>query len=197
MAKTAAKGFFLRKSTTGEESPAFVDLLIAGSATLVIGNLCRVNTSGLVVPCATGEAVGGVVAGIVSSEGINVFEAGRVQSTAISGATLTGDDTVVTASDNATNAAKNLKARVYLDPVGQLLFYNQADTALAQTNLFQMFDVASGDQVTTGSAGDANGQVQLIQLDPDGDGVTTKGLFRLNETQFLGGLDSATAKVAA
>lgn len=194
MAKTAAKGFFLRKNLTSVDAPSSVDILLAGSTTVTIGDLVRVNTSGLLVTAASGEVVGGVLVGIVDQNGVSVFSP---RATGTSGATLTGDDTVATASTNATDATKNLKGQVVLDPAGASLFYNDADGDFAQTNLFQFFDVANGDQVTQGSAGDANGQVQLIQLDPDGDGDASKGLFRINENQFSMGIDSATAKNAA
>lgn len=194
MAKSNNVGFFLRKSLIGQESPTTTDILIAGSATLIVGQLVRVNTSGFVVPAATGEVFAGVLAGIVDKNGINVFT-GRATGT--SGATITGDDTIATASDNASNAAKNLKAQVILDPAGQLLFYNDADGSLANTNMFQFFDVASGTQVTVGSASDSNGQVQLVAIDPDGDADASKGLFRLNETCFNAGVDTATAKLTA
>jgi len=194
MAKTNNKGFFLRKSLHGQEAPSTADILIAGSATLIVGQLVRVNTSGFVVPAATGEVFTGVLAGIVDKNGVSVFSP-RAQGT--SGATITGDDTVVTASDNASNAAKNLKAQVYIDPCGSLLFYNDADGDFADTNLFQFFDVASGTQVTHGSASDSNGQVQLIQRDPDGDSDLSKGLFRVNETVFNAGVDTGTAKITA
>jgi len=193
MAKTAATGFYFRKGLNGLEHPATMDILLAGSATVKIGDLIRVNTSGLVVRCETGEVPGGVLVGIVDRNGINVFSPRAAGTT---GATLTADDTVVTASTNATDATKNLKAQVIIDVSGQCLFYNDADSTLAQTNLFQMFDVASGSQVTVGGS-DANGQVQLMQIDPDGDGDASKGLFRINESQFGGAIDSATAKVAA
>lgn len=194
MAKTATTGFSYRKSLVGLEHPAQVDILLAGSATVKIGDLVRVNTSGLLVRAATGEVFGGVLVGIVDQNGINVFSS---RATGTSGATLTPDDQIATASDNATNAAKNLKGQVVLDVSGSNLWFNDADSALAQTNLFQFFDVANGNQVTVGSASDANGQVQLIAIDPDGDGDLSKGLFRLNETQFNAGVDTGTAKNAA
>ena len=194
MAKTANKGFFLRKSLIGQEAPSVMDIIIAGSATLTVGGLVRINNAGLVVPCLTTEVVGGVLVGIVDQKGVSAFSP-RAQGT--SGATITGDDTIVTASDNATNATKNLKAQVIIDPAGCLLYYNDADTTLAQTNLFQFFDVDLGTQVTVGGASDSNGQVQLMQIDPDGDGDVSKGLFRINESQFNAGVDTATAKIAA
>jgi len=197
MAKTANKGFFMREGLNGLEHVGVQEYILKASSTFTIGDLVRVNTSGHLVTCATGEAPAGVLVGIVSNSGISAFESSRVESAAISGATITGDDTVATASDNVTNTAKNLKGQVLVDVSGQLLFYNDSDSTLALTNLFQFFDVDSGDQVTVGSASDANGQVQLMALDPDGDGDVSKGLFRIAENQFGIGLDTATAKNAA
>jgi hypothetical protein len=170
---------------------------VANSTTIRIGDLVRVNTGGFVVPAATGEVVAGVCTGFVDENGKNILGQGLTNTT---GHTPTGDDTVATASNNQTRASF-VQAQVVIDVSGQILWKNKADSALAQTNLFQFFDVASGRQVTVGSAGDANGQVQLIQLDPDATGGasadTTMGLFRLNETQFNAGVDTATAKIAA
>lgn len=194
MAYTASTGFRFRKSLIGVEHPGTMDILLAGSATVKIGDLVRVNTSGLLVRCATGEVPLGVLVGIVDKNGINVFSPRAAGTT---GATLTPDDQVATSSTNATDATRNLKGQVIVDPAGTQLFYNDADGDFAQTNLFQFFDVANGNQVTQGSAGDANGQVQLVQLDPDGDGDASKGLFRINENQFSMGIDTGTAKNAS
>lgn len=196
MAKTANKGFFFREGLNGLEHVGNLEVIIAGSATVTIGDLVRVNNAGLLVTCAAGEAVAGVLTGIVTKDGVSAFSP-RAESTSIAGATITGDDTITTASDNASNAAKNLKGQIIPDVSGQILFYNDADNTLAQTNLFQMFDVANGDQVTVGGASDSNGQVQLMAIDPDGDGDVSKGLFRIAENQYGIGIDSATAKVAA
>ncbi len=194
MARTAATGFYFRKSLIGLEHPPTSNYLLAASATVCIGDLVRVNTSGLLVRAETGTAALGVLTGIVDRYGTSVFSP-RAQGT--SGATLTGDDTIATASTNVSDATKNLKGQVIVDPAGNCLFYNDSDGTLAQTNLFQLFDVASGSQVTTGGASDATGQVQLMELDPDEDADASKGLFRLAESQFGGILDNATAKVAA
>lgn len=193
MAKTAATGFTFRKSLVGLEHAAPVQILLAGSATVKIGDLVRVNNAGLLVRAATGEPVAGVLVGIVDKNGMNVFSP---RASGTTGSTLTPDDQIATSSSNATDATRNLKGQVILDPAGVCLFYNDADSALAQTNLFQMFDVANGNQVTVGGS-DSNGQVQLIEIDPDGDGDTSKGLFRIAENQYGIGIDSATAKVAA
>lgn len=194
MAKTASTGFDFRKSLSGTEHVATLDIILAGSATVKVGDLVRVNTSGYLVRAATGEVVLGVLTGIVDQNGISVFSP---RATGTTGATLTPDDQVATSSTNASDATRNIKGRVRIDVAGVELYYNDADGDLAQTNLFQFFDVANGNQVTQASAGDANGQVQLIQIDPDGDGDASKGLFRINENQFSMGIDSATAKNAA
>lgn len=195
MAVTASTGFFFRKSLVGLEHPARLDYILAGSTTVKIGDLVRVNTSGLLVRCATGEVPGGVLVGIVDQNGINAFSP-RAQGTA--GATLTPDDQIATSSTNATDLTRQLKGQVILDPGGVCLFYNKADSALAATNLFQTFDVANGNQVTVGGASDTTSkEVQLISLDPDGDGDTTKGLFRINNSQYGVGIDKGDTRVAA
>lgn len=194
MAKTANTGFYFRKGLNGLEHVGSIDVILAGSATVKIGDLVRVNTSGLLVRVAAGEYAMGILTGIVDQNGVNVFSP---RATGTTGATLTPDDQIATSSTNATDLTRNLKGQVAPDVSGQILWYNVADAALAQTNLLQMFDAANGNQVTVSTASDANGSVQLMQLDPDGDGDTTKGLFRLSENQFGIGIDSATGKVAA
>lgn len=198
MARTANTGFYYYGSLSGNSATPIPELIRCGdSQTIRIGDLVRINTSGMVVPCATGEVVGGVCVGLTDENGINVLGQGVTNDT---GSTLTGDDTVATASDNTTRA-NYVKAEVILDVAGDILWLNKADAALTATRLFQMFDVASGRQVTVSGGSDANGQVQLIRLDPDATGGktadTTMGLFRINENQFGRAIDSATAKNAA
>lgn len=194
MARTAATGFFFEQSLYGVDQPASQDIILAGSATVKIGDLVRVNTSGLLVRCATGEVPAGVLVGLVDANGTNVFSP-RASSTGVAGATLTPDDQIATASDNATNAVKNLKGQVILDPAGALLFHNVTDGTLAQTNLFQTFDVANGNQVTTGGASDTTSkEVQLIALDAAN---TSAGLFRINNSVFGVGIDKGDTRVAA
>jgi len=195
MAYTAATGFRYRKSLNANApDPIPTRIRVANSATLRIGDLCRVNTSGFVVTAGAGNPVGGVVVGLTDENGINVLGFGINNNT---GATLTGDDTVVTASDNQTKA-HYVMAEVIIDVSGQILWYNDADGSLAQTNLFQFFDCdANSRQVASGTALDTNGQLQLMQIDPDEDADASKGLFRICENQYGLGIDTGTAKVAA
>ena len=194
MAKTATTGFSFRKSIYGVDLPAAQDYILAGSATVKIGDLVRVNTTGYLVRCETTEAPSGVLIGITDRDGINVFSP---RASGTTGATLTPDDQILTSSTNASDATRNLKGQVIVDPAGACLWFNDADGNFTQADVFVMMDVANGNQVTTGVKSDANGQVQLISIDPDGDGDLSKGLFRLSENQFGIGLDSATAKNAA
>lgn len=198
MAYPANTGFRYFGSLSGQTTTPVPELIRVGnSATIRIGDLVRVNNAGHVVACATGEVVGGVVTALTDENGINVLGQGVPNDT---GSTLTDDSTLTTSSTNTTRA-NYVKAAVILDPSADILWLNKADAALAQTNLFQFFDVASGRQVTVGGASDANGQVQLIRLDPQTTGGaaadTTKGLFIIAENQFGKGIDSATAKNAA
>ena len=198
MALSASTGFRYFGSISGY-TPTPVPMLIrvGNTQTIRIGDLVRINTSGNVVACASGAVVGGVCMGLTDENGINVLGQGITNDT---GATLTGDDTVTTASDNSSRT-HYVQVAVAIDVSGDVLWFNDADGTVAQANLFMFYDVDSGRQVTVGSASDANGQVQLMRLDPEATGGATadvsRGLFRINENQFSRGIDSATAKNAA
>jgi len=195
MAYTASTGFRFRKSLIGLEHPATDNFLLAGSATVKIGDLVRVNTGGLLVRCATGEIPCGVLVGIVDQNGINVFSP-RAQGTA--GATLTPDDQVATSSTNATDATRKLMGQVSVEVAGTNLWFNDADNDFTISNLFQTFDVANGNQVTFASASDTTSkEVMLYAIDPDGDGDASKGLFRIANNQFGVGVDKGDTRVAA
>lgn len=198
MARTAATGFYYYGSISGmTTTPVPMLIRMGNSETIRIGDLVRINTSGLAVACASGAVVGGVCTSLTDENGVNILGQGITNDT---GATLAGDDTVTSSATNSTRA-NYIQVEVIIDVVGDILWFNDADATVAQTNLFQFFDVASGRQVTVGSASDANGQVQLIRLDPEASGGATadvsRALYRINENQFSRGVDSATAKNAA
>jgi hypothetical protein len=183
MARTNSKYFEYRKNLLGVgSSPTPLKILVDNSTTLKVGQFARVNTAGYVVAAGVGNPILGLVVGLIDNNGtpVNSFQYGGN-----TGHTNSGDDTVVTASDNRSRALA-----VYAEiavAVDSILFYNDADGDLAQTNLMQLFDVAStSDQVATGGASDTNGQLQLVELNPDNDGDLSKGLFRVAEPQLLG-----------
>jgi hypothetical protein len=187
MARTNSKYFEYSKNLSGIPSaPTPVKVKIANSTTLKVGQMVRVNTSGFAVAAGVGNAILGQLVGLIDNDGTPVNSYGYNGAT---GHTLSGDDTVVTASDNQSRAvAVYAEIVVATEPI---IFKNTASAALAQTNLFQLFDLAStSDQVDQGTASDTSGQMQLIELDPDN---TSIGYFRVAESQLLGYHANATA----
>ena len=134
----------------------------------------RVDTDGLALRAAATESIAGVVAGVVTQDGTSVTpDAGTTN-------TWTFD------SDNSTAATKKLKVRI-IPALPDYLFFNDSNTAMAQTNLFQYCDIADQDQADTSGPGDAStAQLQIMELDPDKDSDLSKGLFRIVETQIQG-----------
>lgn len=204
MAYTAGTGFRYWKSLSGNmAAPTPLPFRIANSTTLRVGDAVRVNTAGFLVTAGVGAAIAGVLQGFADENSINPFSLGYGSRT---GSTLTGDDTLATSSTNQTRA-DYVVGLVIIDPVGDILWQNDADADQALTNLFQFFDSDStGRQITQSTAGDANGQWQLILWDPRGISFepnnpvaadASQGAYRINENQFSGGLDSATAKNVA
>ena len=192
---TSIYGFSFRKSLVGVDSPAVMEFIIEDSSTVTIGDAVRIDTSGYLKRAGAGYPVGGIVVGIVDQGGINIFSP---RASGTTGATLTKDDTVAVSATNTSDATRKIKAQVILSPAGYVLFYNYANDVLAQTNLFQFFDVTStSGQIDVSTASDTSGQFQLIQLDPDGDGTTYKGLFRVMENQLALTIGNSTAIVSA
>lgn len=194
MAKSSSTvyGFSLHRGLAGVENPTSLDFVIKDSSTITIGDPVRLSTDGYLKRAAAGEAVLGICIGLVDKDGLNVFSP-RAQGT--TGATLTPDDTVAVSSTNSSDATRKIKAQVVLDPAGLLVWKNTVDSALAQTNVGQLFDVgATVGQISVSTASDSNGQFQLVALDADS---TTVGYFRLVESQLAVGIDQGTAKVSA
>jgi len=134
MARSATTGFFLRGSVYGQDPAASRDYIMANSVTVKIGDALVMNDAGFVRRSAAGEPVLGVCTGIVDRNGTNLF---TPQASGTDGSTLTEDDQVAVSSTNQSDATRNLKAQVQLDPAGVLLYYNDADGDLAATNDLQ------------------------------------------------------------
>jgi hypothetical protein len=135
----------------------------------------------------------GIVTGLYDQTGnVSVFSP-RIPGTALAGATVTPDDTLATASDNRTNTQKQLVVSVLIDPVGAILYENTAttNTALAQANIGSFYNLSSTNagQIDSTTASVTSGQFQLISLDPDNDGNTAKGLFRICQDQLPNGFN--------
>ena len=179
---TSVKGFDYRKSLRAGENYVKLQFLLDDSAEFTLGDMVRIDTDGLLVVNGAGNTIFGKLDGIVDLNGINIFSP-RAQGTA--GSTLTPDDTITTSSTNSTDATRKIKGEVIIDPAGLNLYYNDSNGTLAQTNVGQCFDLTStGDQVDQATATDGTAQMQLLQIDPDGDGDASKGLFRIVENQY-------------
>ena len=182
MARPTGVFFDYSKNLSGNLStPTPLKVIVGNSATLIIGDSMRVNTSGFAVCSAAGDAVLGILVGLIDNDGIPVLGFGYTGDT---GHTKTDDMTVVTSATNQTRARK-VYAEILVG-LPDILFYNDASANLAQTNLFQFFDHdADANQIDQATASDTSGQFQLIQLDPDNDGDLSKGLFRVAEPQLM------------
>ena len=164
--------------------------------------MVRINTSGLLVANGATNPAAGVLVGFQDQNGINPF------SLAYSGAgtTLTGDDTLATASDNTTRS-QFIMGQVIVDVSGDMLWINDSDADLAQTNLFQYCDLDSNSrQAVTSATSDSAGVLQLLVIDPRGTTIepnnpatadASVGAFRIARNQYGVLVDSATAKLAA
>lgn len=192
MAVTSQNRFTFQKNLyAGNEEPSPIKVRVANSATLVIGDAVRVNNAGFLVRAAAGNPVAGILMGITDENGITPYGSGFVDNTGATKGSLV-NDSIVTASDNQTRT-HYIMGEVVLDPSGAILWKNIASAALAQTNLFQLFDVvAASNQIDQSTASDTSGQFQLVALDPDNDGDTTKGLFRISEPELMNQVGNQT-----
>lgn len=179
---TSVYGFYPRKSLNGLEHPATMDFLLGDSTEFTIGDAVYLGTDGALANCGTGGTYHpiGVLVGIVDQNGTNIFSS---RASGTTGATLTADDTVTTSSSNV--STYKIKGQVIVDPAGTMVFYNDTNGTLSQTMVGSCFDMTSGgDRVDYATTTDATAVWQLLEIDPDGDSDASKGLFRLNESQW-------------
>ncbi len=196
MAKTAgAAGFTFRRNLKGQEHASTEVFRVGDSKTITVGDAVRINTSGVIDLATAGVPLLGIVKGICDELNAPLNSLGYINGT---GATVTGDDTVTTASDNSSRTSHWVMVEVAVDPAGNDLYYNDANGDLAQTNIMQLFDVvAAADQIDASSASDTSGQFQLISIDPDADADASKGVFRMAEKQLINHLGNATTVISA
>ena len=164
-------GFRYRKNLDGTAgAPANLNVVGANSVVFQVGDLIRVNTSGFGALVTTGDVILGVVTGVTDKNGIAVDP---------DSATL---EVYTMASDNQTVAQKKVH---FIPALPNYLFFNDSDDTLARTNLFQFFDVNDENDVDVATAHDStSSQVRLVEIDPDGDGDASKGLFQIVESFF-------------
>jgi len=147
---------------------------MGNSVTFYLGDTVTVDSDGLLQLITNAdEKIAGVVEGFIGPGGQHVdFDSGT-------------NDQVTTASDNSTVALN----RAIVNVGREIWIQIDADDSLAQTNLFQYFDLNNSYQVDVADASDTSGALQLIKLDPEGVEDASMGLYRIADHQF-GHLDS-------
>jgi len=164
-------GFRYRKNLDGSsQAPTNLNLVGANSVVFQVGDLIRVNTTGFAALVVAGDLVLGVVTGVTTSAGAPVTPDANTT------------DIYTMAADNQTVALKKVH---YIPALPNYLFYNDSDDTLARTNLFQYFPVNDENDVNGSSSSDTVvDTVRLIEIDPDGDGDASKGLWQITESFF-------------
>jgi len=163
-------GFRFRKSLTGAGEAASLEIIAANSVVVQVGDLIRINNAGFGSLVTTGDLVLGVVTGVVDKNGAAIDpDSGTL-------------DIYTMASDNQTVAQKKIQ---YIPALQEYLFYADADGDFAQTNLMQYIGVDDENNPDAASVAPSDTVVntlRLVQLDPDGDGDASKGLFQIVES---------------
>lgn len=166
-------GFTYRKNLDGTNAvPSLLKAIGKNSIEFSKGDAVRVNTSGFVDVAETTEGIIGIVVGVVDAKGLPVaYDSGDI-------------DTWTMASDNQTVAFKEV---VFIPAFGHYAFSCDSDTTIELASIGKYFALNStSDGVVT--AGESftigNLDVQLIGVDPDGDGDVSKGLYRIVKTQM-------------
>lgn len=190
MAMTSKYGFkYRRHLTPGIETPATLEVILGNTQTVVIGDLVRWS-SGYLLPVTTATAANGailgVLVGLVTSKGENIFKT----KDAITG-TKTGDDTYVSSGTNTT--VDQVKGVVMVDPMALFQAYSSTALTQAYVGLFQAATNADGtgfDSLTgtPGAWSTGTQQMQLVELMPtllDGTTTTAWGLYRIGRSQLL------------
>jgi hypothetical protein len=190
MAYTSKYGFiYKRHLIPSTETPATLEVILANSAVMVVGDVVRWSSGYLAsVTSATAPngAMLGILVGIVTSRGENLFKT----KDSLSG-TKSGDDTYTAASNNTT--VDKVRGVVVVDPLA--LFFAYSDTVLTQAYVGlwaagKVFDGTAMDGVTgtptTWSTGSYQFQlVELVPTLPDGTATSYGGLWRLGRTQLI------------
>ncbi len=174
-------GFEYRGQLNGAENPVVLDVVIANSITVKVGdvlNLAAFSAGGGAERAVATEKVLGVCVGIVNKDGIDLDNA---DTASYDGTWTSSSKTYLTTSDNKTD--KLIAAKLIVDPFA--LFYNDSAGSLAAADDMKYFDVADQDQIADQDGHDTAGAFQLIKRDPDGDSDASKGIFRMVETEMF------------
>lgn len=186
MAVNSKYGFVYKKHLTPSvETPATLEIILANSANLVVGDGVLLS-SGYLAGAAVDKAFLGILIGFVTKNGENIFKTKDSL-----GGTKNGDVEYTAASDNTT--VDQVKGVVVVDPMA--LFGAYSDTALSQASVGLWFNGKVNDDTyidgvtgTGGSYSAGTQQFQLIEYPAtleDGSTNSAYGLFRIGRSQLL------------
>jgi len=170
-------GFEYKEQLTGgNQSPGFWTRTIYDSATITVGDAVDL-TSGYVTPADDGDAVLGIVIGLVDKDGIDLTNTGySLDGTYTEGGV--GVETYVAASDNET--VMKVQAQIIVSK--DALFYNDAAGAMTEAEVGTFFDITDEDQIKDQSGSTTVGAFQLMEVDPNNESDMSEGLFRIAES---------------
>lgn len=186
MAKSTAYGFeYKRHLIPSVETPATLEVILANSATVAIGEAV-LWSSGYLAAGAGDKAILGILVGIVTEKGENVFKTEEAH-----GGTISGDDTFTAGASNSTS--QKVKGVVVVDDMALFQATNADSLTQAEVGLWfnGVANTNTGVDGTTGtgaaySVGTQQFQlVELVTLSDSGAAVTDQGLFRIGRSQLL------------
>lgn len=186
MAKATAYGFkYRRHLNPGVETPATLEVILANNAVVAIGEAVMWS-SGYLAPADDDKAILGVLVGIVTEKGENVFKTKEAH-----GGTISGDEKFTAGSANATS--QKVKGVVIVDTMALFEAVNADSLGQAEVGLWFLgvANTNTGVDGTTGtgaswSVGTQDWQlIELVTKDDAGNAVTDRGLFRIGRSQLL------------
>ena len=161
---------------------------IYDSVTLTNGDFVKIDTNGFVALATAGARIFGVVTGIVDNVGTDIENTKQT-----TGATYTpSTQTVVCASDNSSRTTGYVQAVIDIDPFS--VFSCEPDAAISITtssgssdqlgSYTDLLDEDGVDENNGGNAFNVVAQLFIWGVDPSD---STRGLYSIMESQFLGG----------
>jgi len=188
---TTDTGFQFKKNYAGRTSGIQDARLIENSGTITVGDMVRGSydagaANGMVELAAAGNAILGVVVGIVDRNGIDM-DSSRLSH---SGTWTSSTKTFTAASTNTT--VDQVKAIIDIDPMS--VWSNQPDAAIGTTTSSGSSDqlgsytdiVAASDQADENNntaAFNTVAQLAILGVDPEN---TDRGLYVIKEHQLFG-----------
>ncbi len=179
-----AYGFHYRGSMVSPDEAVLQSYIIDNSKTISIGDAVKLSAGYADVSGGAGaDSPIGICVGIVDANGIPVWEAGSDMD-----GTLSDAITYVSASDNTSD--KLCKVQVITSPTA--LFYNEADSTIAQTEEGLFFDLTSAGDRVTGAGNATRATMQLVKLLSLAGGPNSfgEGLFRISESHWQTALNA-------